>query len=107
MKWVVTVPDDVAEIFCTFLPITAAISLFMDACDQVPLIIPKMQDPKSLTLRLRSFSWCARERFACFFGNKDGQYYVYDSIWPVTPQITQDTRPTIVDAVLTLIFTMK
>jgi len=43
MKYVVTVPEDVAEISCTYLPRKAAISLFMDAWDQAPLILPKMQ----------------------------------------------------------------
>jgi len=32
----------------------AAISFFMDACDQAPLIVPKMQDQISLTL-----CWCS------------------------------------------------
>ena len=85
MKWVVTVPEVMAGIFRTYPPIKAAIFLFMDACDQAPLILLKMQDPESLTLRWRSFSRWGRERFACLFCNKGGQYFVYDCIWPVTP----------------------
>jgi len=54
MKWVVTVPEDVARISRTYLPIKAAMSFFMDACDQAPLILPKMQDQISLTLCWRS-----------------------------------------------------
>ena len=54
MKEVVTVPEDVARISHTYLPIKASISIFMDACDQGPLILPKMQDQISLTLCWRS-----------------------------------------------------
>jgi hypothetical protein len=38
MEWVVTVPEYVAGIFCTYLLMQAAITFFMDAWDQVPLI---------------------------------------------------------------------
>ena len=44
MKWVFTVPEDVVRISCTYLPIKAAISMIVDACDQAPLRLPKMQD---------------------------------------------------------------
>ena len=77
MKLVVTVPEDVAGIFHTYLPINNAIKPFMDACDQVPLIFAKMQDSKSLALCGRSFPRWGSERFACFLCNKNGQYYVY------------------------------
>ena len=50
MKQVVTVLEDVAGISRTYLLIKPAISLFMDACDQAPLLLRKMQDQKSLTL---------------------------------------------------------
>jgi hypothetical protein len=50
MKKVVTVPEDVARIYCTYLLIKAALSFFIDACDQAPLILPKMQDQISMTL---------------------------------------------------------
>ena len=43
MKYLITVLEDVVDISNTYLPITAAISLFMDASDQVPLILPKKQ----------------------------------------------------------------
>jgi hypothetical protein len=56
MKCAVTVIEDVAGIFCTYLPIMAAIFLYMDACDEVPLILPKMEDPKSLTICGHTFS---------------------------------------------------
>jgi len=69
----------VVGIFCIYVPIKAAISLFMDACDHAPLILPKMEDPKMLTLRCHSFSSRGREHFAFSLYFKDGQYFVYDS----------------------------
>jgi len=71
--------------FWLFWYIKAAIFMCMDACDQVPLILPKMQDPKSLMLCWRSFSRWGRECFTSFFCNKGGQYFVYDCFWPVAP----------------------
>jgi len=44
MTYVVTVPEDVAGISRTHLTIKAAIFLFVEAFDQAPLILPKMQD---------------------------------------------------------------
>ena len=44
MRYVDTVLEDVAGISHTYLAIKAAISLFMEACDQAPLILPKMQN---------------------------------------------------------------
>jgi hypothetical protein len=44
----------VARISHTYHPIQAAMSFYMDACDQAPLILPKMQDQISLTLCWRS-----------------------------------------------------
>jgi len=42
MKYVDTVLEDVAGISRAYLPMKAAISLFMDACDYVPLMLLKM-----------------------------------------------------------------
>jgi len=47
---VITVQEDVAEISRTYLPIKAAISLFIEDGDQVPLILQKKHEQKSLTL---------------------------------------------------------
>jgi hypothetical protein len=46
MKCVLTVPEDMVGILHPYLPTNAGISLVIDACDQKPLIIPKVQDPK-------------------------------------------------------------
>jgi len=66
MKWVVTVLEDVAGISGTYLPIKTAISLFMVACDQVPVMLPNMQNKKSLTLRWLSFSRWGTEHLSFF-----------------------------------------
>ena len=42
MTYVVTVPEDVAGISRTLLPIKAAIALSMGACDQALLILQQM-----------------------------------------------------------------
>jgi hypothetical protein len=47
---VVTVPENVAGIFHTYLPIKAAIEFFMDTCDHAPHILLQMHDPTSLML---------------------------------------------------------
>jgi len=78
----------------------------MDACDQEPLILPQMQNQKSLTLHWRSSSEWGREHVTMFLAYKGSQYLVYDYLQPVAPQITQDTLPTIIDAPFTLIFKM-
>jgi hypothetical protein len=54
MKQVVTVPEDVARISRTYLPINDAIFFFMDDFVQAPLILLKVQDQISLTLCWRS-----------------------------------------------------
>jgi len=86
MKWVVTVQENVEGIFCTHLLIKAAILLYMDACDQTPVIVPEMHDPESLTLCWNAFSWWGRECFALSFYNKGGQFFVYDCIEPLAPR---------------------
>jgi hypothetical protein len=50
MKYIVTVPEDGARISHTYLPLMAAIFLFMNVCDQAPLILPKMEDEILLVL---------------------------------------------------------
>jgi len=47
---VVTVPEDVARISRTYMPVKAVISFVMNICDHPPHILPKMQDQISLTL---------------------------------------------------------
>jgi len=107
MTYVVTDPEDVAGISRTHLAIKADIFLFMEACDQAPFILPKMQDQYSLTLHWRWFSRLGREGFTFSFCYKGSHLYVYRWVISGALQITQDTRPTIVDARLTHIFRMS
>jgi len=72
MKQVVTVLEDVARIYGTYLPTKAAISYVMDAWDQAPLILPKMHDQISLTLCGRSFSGCGWAREYDSFPHQGG-----------------------------------
>jgi len=53
-----------------------------------------------------SFSRWGSERVAFAFAYKGGQYLSYDSLQPMPALITQDARPKIVDALLTLISRM-
>ena len=76
----------------------------MDACNQVPLILPKMQDQKSLTLRWCSLWKWGSKGIAVCSANTSGQKVVYDWLQPISGVITQDARPKIIDAPLTLIF---
>jgi len=106
MKYVVTVWEAVMEIYLSSLPKEADKSLFIDADDLAPLGLPKMQDQSSLTYHWCSFSWCGREYAATSLAIKGGQYSVYESLQPFTTPITKDTKPKIVQALLTFIFKM-
>jgi len=87
----------------SLIPIMAATTLFMTICNLSPPRLPKIHDQESLTLHWYSFSRWGTECFTFSFAYKGSQYFVYDYLKPITPQITQDTWPRIVDARLTLI----
>jgi len=93
-------------IYLAYQPMEAAKSLFIDAYGIAPLILPKMQDQKSLMLRWCSFSRCSREYAAIALAYKGGQYSINDNLQPFTTQITKDAKPKIVDALLMLILIM-
>jgi len=76
----------------------------MTVCNLSQPIVPKIHDQQLLTLRWRSFPRQGRERYSVFFAYNGRQWFVYDCLQPVAPHITKDTRLTIVDAQLTLIF---
>ena len=59
-----------------------------------------------LMLGWRSCSWWGRQRVASSVAYNGGQYPIYDCLQPIATQITRDARPTIVDALLMLIFRM-
>jgi len=46
------------------------------------------------------------EHAAILLAYKGGEYSIYDSLQPFTTQITKDAKSNIVNATLTLIFTM-
>jgi len=72
----------------------------------IELWLTMMQGQQSLTLRWRSFSRWGRVHVAFSFSSKGSQYIVYDCLQPGALQITQDTRPTFVEALLTLVSKM-
>jgi hypothetical protein len=64
MKSMITVREDVAKISRTYLPISAAISFFMDACSHLPRMLLKKQEQKWLMICGRLFSRLGREGVA-------------------------------------------
>jgi len=75
-------------------------------CNLSPRRLPIIPDQQSLTLHWRSFSWSGREGVALCFAYKGSRTLVYDLLQPMGGVISQDAWPKIVDAPLTLIFTM-
>jgi len=70
--------------------------------DHISFELPDLQDQKSLTRCWCSISeWC-RERETRSFAYKASQYRIYEWSQPIAMQITNDARPKIVDAMLTL-----
>jgi len=90
MKRVVTVPEDMVGLFRTYFPIKAAIMWFMDACDEAPLILPKIQDPKSWTLSWRSALGCCSVRVSFRF-NHWGSPYIENGLWCTDVNILRST----------------
>jgi len=95
--------DGAGSMLLALLPIWAADTLFMTTCNLSPRRLPMTHDEESLMLLWCSFSWWGRERFTVSFAYKGSQYFVYDNWQPIAPQITHDTLPRIIDALLTLI----
>jgi len=78
----------------------------IDRNGHIVLCLTVMEGQESLTLRWETFSRWGIERFSFSFAYKGSQWFVYDCLQRVARHITQDTRPTIVDAPFTLIFKM-
>jgi len=83
--------------------IKAAYTLIIHRNDHIAFELPDLQDQKSLTLRWHSISDWGRERVARSFAYGAGQYRISEWSQPIAIQITNDPRPTILDALLTLI----
>jgi len=98
--------DGAGRLLLSLLPIQAANTSFITICNLSPPRLPKIHDQESLTLHWRSFSWWGRETFTVSFAYTGSQYFIYNYLQPIAPQITQDTWSRIVDAPLTLIFKM-
>jgi len=86
-----------------FFPIKAANTLMIYRNDHIAFDLPDLQDQKMLTLRWRSISEWGRECEVRSFAYKASQYRIYEWSEPFAKQITNDARPKIVDAPLTLI----
>ena len=82
---------------------TGGKNLILSSNDQIAFELPDLEDQYSLMLCWRSFSEWGREHVAHSFAYKASQYLSYE--WPqqIAMQITQDARPKILDAPLTLI----
>ena len=98
--------DGAGNMALSLFRIKAAKTLIMHTNYQITSELPYLQDQKSLTLRWCSYSEWRREHVALSFSLKASQYHIYE--WPqlIAMQITNDARPKIVDAPLTLIFRM-
>jgi len=79
---------------------------FMTMCNLSPPRLPMIHDQQLLTLRWRSFSWWGMEGIAISFAYKGSHKFLYDWIHAIGGDISQDAWPKIVDAPLTLIFTI-
>ena len=106
MKYGVTIWEAVMGMSLAYLFREAANSSLVEVCDHAALRWPKMRDLESLTLSWHSFSRWGKECVAFSFAIEGGQYLSYDYLQPIATQITQDARPKIVDAPLTLISRM-
>jgi len=84
-------------------PIKAANTVIIYKNNHIAFDLPDLQVHKSLTLRWRSISEWGRECGARSFAYKASQYCMYEWSQPIAKQMTNDARPKIVEAPLTLI----
>jgi len=89
-----------------YLPMKKADRFIMHHSDQVSYLFPDLQDQTLLMLCWRSFSEWVREHVTFSFAYKGGCYLNYEYLQPIATQIAYYARPKIVDAPLTLIFTI-
>jgi len=93
--------------FQNILPFADAVkTMYMNNNSHIALWLTSKQGQQLLLLHWCSFSRWYRERFAYSFSHEGGQYFLHGWQQPIAPLITQDTRPTIIDALETLIFSM-
>jgi len=66
-------------------------SMYIANNSHITLWLTIMEGQQSLTLCWHSFSCWGREHFTVTVAYKGNQYFVYDSVQPITPQIIQGT----------------
>jgi len=90
----------------SLFPIMVASTMLMHSNDQISSGLPDLHDQDSLMLRCHVYwEWCG-DHVALSFANKASQYRIYEWPQPIATQITNNSKPKIVDAPLTLIFRM-
>jgi len=87
----------------TFSPIKVANTLIIYRNDHIAFELPDLQDKKSLTLCWHSISEWGRDRETRSFAYKARQSCISEYSQPIAMPITNDARPKIIDAPLTLI----
>ena len=95
--------DGAGSMLRSLLPIWAANTSFITTCNLSPSRLPKTHDKEPLTLHWHSFSRWGRKHFIVSFPYIGSQYFVYDNLQLVTPQITHVTCLRIIDAPFTFI----
>jgi len=78
----------------------------MAVCNLSPPRSLKIHHQQSLTLLWHSFPRWGREHYTVSCSYNCSQYFVHNCLQLVTAQFTQDTWPTVLDALLTLIVNM-
>jgi len=98
--------DGVMHMSCTVSDKQAARTSYMNYCHNMTHILAKMHYQKLLILYWYSLPGWGREHVDIVFAHIGGWYLIYGCLQPIASQITQDTWPKIVDALLTLICRM-
>ena len=78
-------------------------TMYINNNGHIVVWLPIMQCQEWLMLWWRSFSRWGKECFTLSLSNIGGQYYIYNCLLPITPEISQDPPQTILDALLMLI----
>jgi len=93
-------------VYFVFLSIKAVNSSVMSSSICVMTSLPNMQNLKLLMLCWRSFSWWGNIDVMHCFNWKGHHNFVYEGLPQRDSEITQDARPNIFEAPLTLMFRM-
>jgi len=91
---------------CAFHSRQTVNTMYIDHNGHMALWLTMMKGQQLLTLHWCSMSRWGGEGFTLPFAYEGGQFSISHYWQPVAPQNTKDTRPTTIDAPLTLIFMM-